>query len=359
MDSGLKRRFFLLFLIVSVCLGGCGALRGLDPVGGGSSPAAGRTETPTQAVSPFDVYFSTPGGSSNPQTDLVRSIQNAQKTIAAAMFSISLPDVCDALVAAHKRGVEVRLVMETETINGECPRRLESSGIRIVDDRLNGLMHNKFVVIDGKEVWTGSMNLTRTGAYTDHNNLVRIPSIDAASYYLVEFDEMYREYLFGPGGRTNPQQKPVEVDGKRVEIYFSPEDDTAARIVELLNQAETSIHFLTFSFTSDEIAGAMLLRWRSGVDVRGVFDREQAESNKGTEYPRLKQFGLDVRLDNFDGALHDKVILIDGKIVITGSYNFGYNAENINDENLVILWDEALAARFEQEFERVFSQSDR
>ncbi len=355
----MRRAVLILGLIFALSLSGCDALQALDPAGPGPTLPGESTETPTAPPSPIHIYFSNPGGDSQPQAELVKAIQTAEKTLDVAMFSLSLPDVCDALIEAFNRGVTVRVVMETETINGECPRRLEAAGLRIVDDRLNGLMHNKFVVVDGREVWTGSLNLTKTGAGVDHNNLVRIPSIDLASFYLDEFNELYIEYLFGPGGRINPDQRPVEVEGRQVEVYFSPEDDTAARIVELLNKAETSIHFLTFSFTSDEIANAMLLRWRTGVDVRGVFDSEQAESNKGTEYPRLKEAGVDVRLDTFEGALHDKTILIDGQIVITGSYNFGYNAENVNDENLVIIWDTNLAARYEKEFEKVFNQSAR
>jgi len=84
-----------------------------------------------------------------------------------------------------------------------------------------------------------------------------------------------------------------------------------------------------------------------------VIEANQA-ANAGSELAALREAGLDVRLDGNDRNMHHKVIVIDGSLVITGSYNFSTSAEESNDENLVVLHSPELASLFLIEFERVF-----
>ncbi|HET7011038.1 MAG TPA: phospholipase D-like domain-containing protein, partial [Anaerolineales bacterium] len=126
-----------------------------------------------------------------------------------------------------------------------------------------------------------------------------------------------------------------------------------SRLVELLGQARSSIDVMAFAFTSESIADAILERAASGVRVRIVMDEDQA-ANLGSQYGRFLEAGLDVRLDGNPNKMHHKVIIIDGAIVVTGSYNFSRSAEEFNDENLVIVRDPGVAAAFQEEFERVF-----
>jgi len=90
--------------------------------------------------------------------------------------------------------------------------------------------------------------------------------------------------------------------------------------------------------------------------VRIVFDQSQVESNTGGEFENLRRAGLDVKMDGISGLMHHKVIIIDGKTVITGSYNFSASAERSNDENLIIIRSETLAQEFLLEFNKVWQQ---
>jgi len=93
---------------------------------------------------------------------------------------------------------------------------------------------------------------------------------------------------------------------------------------------------------------------QAGLNVAGVMDADQVTSSQGTEYDAFMQAGMNVRLDgNQDGLLHHKVIIIDQYIVITGSYNFTASAEENNDENVVIIFSQEIAAKFMQEFQHV------
>jgi phosphatidylserine/phosphatidylglycerophosphate/cardiolipin synthase-like enzyme len=214
-------------------------------------------------------------------------------------------------------------------------------------------MHHKFVVIDRLEVWTGSMNMTLNGAYRNENNLVRIRSAVNAENYTREFEEMFVEDRFGALSLHDTPHPTFSLDGIMMEVYFSPDDDPASRIIDLLLSSEQSINFMVYAFTDDEIADAMLDRARQGVVVQGVIERGQS-GNVGSEYERLHQSAVDIRLDSSQHSMHHKVIVIDGLIVITGSYNFSRSAKEYNDENVLIIQDADTAARFLLEFERIF-----
>ena len=84
-----------------------------------------------------------------------------------------------------------------------------------------------------------------------------------------------------------------------------------------------------------------------------VIEKENAYW-KGSEYERLLQAGVDVRLDGNPYTMHHKVGIVDGKIVVTGSYNWTWSAENRNDENIIILMSRSIAENYEKEFQRVW-----
>ncbi|MGH2582548.1 MAG: phospholipase D-like domain-containing protein, partial [Anaerolineales bacterium] len=202
-------------------------------------------------------------------------------------------------------------------------------------------------------VWTGSMNFTLSDAYGNRNNLVRIRSSALAENFLTEFEEMFNYHQFGPSSPANTPYPMVEIDGHMVETYFSPEDGTLARLVTLVDEAKESIYFMAFSFTSDDLAAALLRARDRGVEIQGILDKAQALSNQGGEFQNLTNNGIDVQLDGEGGNMHHKVLIIDRGIVVTGSYNFSAGAERQNDENTLIIHSEDIAQEFLAEFSRI------
>jgi phosphatidylserine/phosphatidylglycerophosphate/cardiolipin synthase-like enzyme len=114
---------------------------------------------------------------------------------------------------------------------------------------------------------------------------------------------------------------------------------------------------MAFSFTADNIADAMLERADAGITVTGVFEENQYYANIGTEYDRLHNAELDIRLDGNNRNMHHKTIIIDDRIVILGSYNFSRNAEIRNDENTLIIFNSEIAELYTSEFQRIFSKA--
>ena len=159
-----------------------------------------------------------------------------------------------------------------------------------------------------------------------------------------------------PPGASTSQAPPKGVGAANVEVYFSPQDGVAKHVVQRLQNATSNIRFMTFSYTADDIANAMIAKAKAGLVVQGVFERQNANGT-GSEYGKLKSGGVDVLQDGNCYIMHHKVIIIDDRTVITGSYNFTGSAERDNDENLVIVDDLALARAYLNEFEQVYAQA--
>jgi phosphatidylserine/phosphatidylglycerophosphate/cardiolipin synthase-like enzyme len=342
-----------------------------------STPDVDVTQTPLGELTPidlqagygvrgpwFELYVTNPDSPLSPQGTggidgpLVQAIDETRLSIDVAAYSITLNSVRNALLRAHDRGVTVRIVMESTNMDTSDVQRLLEAGIPIVGDNRQGLMHNKFMVLDRSEVWLGSMNFTDSGTYDDNNSMIRIRSAKVAENFSVEFSEMFERNLFGPDVLAQTPNPDITLDGTRVETFFSPDDHVLNALYSLLGASEESIYFLAFSFTSNELGAIVREKAQAGLDVKGVMDEEQISSNTGTEFDPFRQAGLDVRIDGLDGQMHHKLFIVDESILVIGSYNFSRAAEERNDENVLIIHNPLIAGFFLQEFQRVHRQAD-
>ncbi len=328
------------------------------------TPFATRVSTVGDVPSDWlHVYFTDPAAphaadyEGGPDQALADAMDQAHLSVDMAAYSLNLWSIRDALIHANQRGVVVRLVMESDNMDNQEVQEILDAGIPILGDQREGLMHDKFVVIDRSEVWTGSMNFTTSGTYKDNNNLIRIRSTKVAEDYTTEFNEMFEENLFGPDILSATPNTNLSIDGTPVEIYFSPDDGVAAKIMSLLETAQESIYFMAYSFTANDLGAAIRERAAAGLTVAGVMDDDQVNSNLGTEYDPFLQAGMNVRTDGNAGLMHHKVIIVDKKIVITGSYNFSASAETSNDENVVIIHSATVAALYLTEFQKIYYQA--
>jgi phosphatidylserine/phosphatidylglycerophosphate/cardiolipin synthase-like enzyme len=316
-----------------------------------------------QAGDYFQVYFTEPENFTGDEVEggielhLIDLINSAHLSIEGATFEFNLDDVADALIAASERGVDVRLVYDDEhTEDDPQMERLIAAGIEATPDERSAFMHNKFFVIDGQTVWLGSWNVTTNDTFRNNNNVIVIRSTQLAENYTDEFEEMFR----GEFGPTSPSETPNQaftLNGIQIESYFASEDAVMPRLIEFVTGATESVHFMAFSYTDNALADAMIGRLDAGLDVSGVFEQRGAN----TEYsscPPLLDAGADVRLDGNGYTFHHKIIIIDGKSVAIGSFNFSANAAESNDENMIIVHDPRVAALYEQEFNKQFGMGE-
>lgn len=361
--AGMRKALRGLLTIVALTLGallGVWQWLGNAPATPAPVPTVGMPEG-TPPPEPVMVWFSRPddprsrtlrGG---PDAVLAEAIAQARFQVDVAAYNLDLWSIRDALLRARRQGAMVRVVAESDYLDGPEFQDLIRAGIPVVGDQAEGLMHNKFVVIDGLEVWMGSMNFTLNGAYRNDNNLVRIRSTRVAQDYTTEFEEMFTGHHFGPDVVLNTPYPRVQVGGVPIEVFFSPDDVPRVRLLALLRQAQDEVLVLAFNWTDDGLTQALLERAAQGVTVRGVFDATQVQRSQGNDYATLRAAGLAVRLDGNPDAMHHKVLIVDGRWVVTGSYNFTRSAAERNDENLVIIDSPEVAAAFRAEFERVWS----
>lgn len=331
-----------------------------------SATRAGRT---AMSAGLIRTYFSTPDlvypdkvSSRKPSpmlTALFDDIAKAEQHIDIAGFDIDILELGDALIQAKRRGVQVRVVEDSENLvapeASDLAGRLQDAGIAMTFDEREAFMHHKFVVIDGRIVWAGSWNLTYNDTFRNNNNMLRLRSQLAAESYTYEFDQMFA-HIFGPSKSSLAPHPRIILDETPVDVYFSPQDGVAAHILEYIHGAQHSIRFMAFSFTSNALADALIKQAHNGVTVQGVMERQNAEG-AGADFAHMQKQGLDVLEDGSCYLLHHKVMIIDDQIVITGSYNFTNSAEKDNDENLLIIADREVAQRYSQEFTRIYKQA--
>ncbi len=144
------------------------------------------------------------------------------------------------------------------------------------------------------------------------------------------------------------------------DVCFSPGGSCGDVVIEEIEHAQESVHVAMYSFTNDTLAASLAEAHVRGVDVKVALDWQDGGNTPIMDY--LDGQSVDVRYSSNPngpyGKLHHKFAVIDGKVVLTGSYNWSNTAEHDSDENLVRLVDEAMAARFESEFDRIWERGD-
>ena len=375
---------------------------------------------------------------------LIEEIQQARYSIALAVQEINLPDVAHALAERQRAGVRVRAIVENsyrrdwgELTPSEIDRLdegdrrkyaeylqlvdinrngrvspserqqqdalviLADAGIPIVDDTEDGsrgsdLMHHKFMVVDNREVVTGSANWTLSGIHGDFdrresrgnaNHLVAIASEAVAEIFLQEFGLMWGD---GPGGERDSRfgvNKPergiqeVRVGDATVGVHFSPAGagvdyarTSGGEINRVLSRATASVDLALFVFSDRAIAERLQALRERTIEIRGVFDpgfayRDFSQtltlwnlsddvclSESVPQLSPLTTIGVP-ELPAGD-KLHHKFAVIDAlgsaPIAIAGSHNWSQSANRNNDETLLTISSPTVVAHFSREFDRLY-----
>jgi phosphatidylserine/phosphatidylglycerophosphate/cardiolipin synthase-like enzyme len=340
-----------------IALGIVAAL-GLGALAASPMPAA------NTAITPLLLGSLTGGASTNPgPADALFSTlaASASTSIDIAMYDFDRASVRDALLAAHGRGVTVRVVADGEDAAdpGYKPfyTSLLTSGIAVITDTKSSLMHNKFAVFDSQVTWTGSANFTNTGFTLNAENAIVITDTAVAGIYATEFAEMFAGDF--SNDKIDNTAHTATVGGSQLEIAFTPTDGIQQRIVTALNTANTTAQVAMFTFTNDAIGDALVAARARGVQVEVLLD-QVAAGGVGSERDRLCAGGVTVRVENFAGKIHDKYAVVDAgtasdPLIVTGSTNWTANAVEANDENLLIAHDAGLASAYATDFARIRS----
>lgn len=298
-------------------------------------------------------------------------LDHAQYSLDIAVYNIdNINYIINSINDAYARGVDVRVVCDNgvddatyNLINVGVGKKKKSppDGSTNADGALYGIMHNKFIVVDAistdpNDAWviTGSMNFTDEQIKVDKQNIIAVQDMSLSRAYRLEFDELFNG-KFGPDKSNNTPHEFV-IDGKRVELFFSPSDDVETQMLREINTADYDLHFAVFSLTrfgiSYEIEDAVTER---GVFATGIYDQTNADDSTAVN---ILEDALGSRFYNYSGSnlLHHKYLIIDPNcpnsdpMVWTGSHNWSTSANSRNDENTLVVHDSTATNLFYQEY---------
>lgn len=373
---------------------------------------------------------------------VVDAIATAHSTIDVAVHEINLPHIATALKERYQAGVNVRVIVENsysrprsritaqqvQALNehdrqkydeflqladlnhdgqvdaAEAAQRdaiaiLQTAQVPLIDDTADGskgsgLMHHKFVVIDGKTLIVGSANFSLSDIHGDFlapaslgnaNHLLKISSPQLAQHFTQEFNLMWGDRgsypLFGVKKTYRSPQTVTLAPRSTVTVQFSPtsrrldwEESVNGLIDRAISTARRSVDLMLFVFSEQPLSDRLEQVKNRGIKVRMLiepqfFSRDYSEAldmmgvalkNQRCRYeegnrvwrspittvgtPDLPQGDL----------LHHKVGIVDQHLVITGSQNWSEAANHNNDENLLVIDNATVAAHFQREFERLY-----
>jgi phosphatidylserine/phosphatidylglycerophosphate/cardiolipin synthase-like enzyme len=330
------------------------------------------TENERMGLSRVGLFMSRPGTSidngrsTHIDEAVVGLIENATESLDIAVYDLDVSEISEAIIQASHAGVDVRVVSDADEADAEGMADLIDAGLEVELRRAGDrIMHHKFIVADEELVWTGSVNLTDNGLYRNNNHGVLIESQQVALDYTVEFEQMFLDGNFGRHKESLVEPSYTEISSGEVITYFAPQHDVMGALIDLIDQAEESVHFMIFAFSRSDVADALIRAHERGVRVMGVMDAGMAASGWAQD-EALAAAGIPVALDGnhnatgfAGGKLHHKVLVVDGMKPeaarwVTGSANWSNSAAEYNDENMMILTEPGKARAMVGEVCRTF-----
>lgn len=285
--------------------------------------------------------------------ELLALIDGAKEEISFAIYGLREQDtVLEALLRAKKRGVSIKAVVDSDTHDNNYYTDTYKlyEHFEVVSDGKNYIMHNKFFIIDKKILWSGSANIsdTGTGGY-NANNVITTDEKRVVSLYQEEFDEMFDAKKFSKQ-KSKRGYEQIQTEESVISVYFSPKSDTYEEgIKELIQEAREYIFVPIFYLTHKELSHELIRAKKRGVDVKIILDASAA-GNKYSMHKKLREEGIEVKVENFGGKMHCKSMVIDDSTIISGSMNFTKAGESSNDENTLIINNPKLAVAYKNYF---------
>lgn len=332
---------------------------------------------------------------------IVEFIAATETSLDCAIYDLRHPEILAALAQlAQRRHVRLRIAFDgggerNGGLGGDpkpdgTAQALDNAGLgqhaTAIHEHGRHLMHDKFMVRDGRDVWVGSANMTVGGLELQDNNCLDLSSPALAATYTATFEALISPHHQHAEAHASVEPAPVAVGDARVTPYFAPQagegiEDT---LIAAIRHARR-IRIIAFLIGDPGILDALLpFASNHAFDIRGVYDphgmqdvtryighhgheAHAGRTGKGAHAaPDDARFWF-LRDPRFIAApthgfapgreqdfMHNKVIIIDDRLVFTGSYNFSENAE-ANDETLLAIESPALAAAYTSYFDVLYA----
>ncbi|MBN2479797.1 MAG: phosphatidylserine/phosphatidylglycerophosphate/cardiolipin synthase family protein [Parachlamydiales bacterium] len=253
----------------------------------------------------------------------LKAIKNAKNSIYLVMFGLSDPNVLDLIKKKANEGIEVKIFYDKRSsLNIDLP----SSQITAISSK--GLMHQKILVIDKKLVFLGSANMTTTSLLMHDNMMIGFFSPDIADFLI-------KKAPFYLGSKSS------SVNGQQLDLYLLPDIQNKAflKIKNLIKDAKKSIKITMFTLTHPKLVEELILAKQNGVDVEVAIDFSSSRGASKKAIDQLKKNFIPIYYNKGQQLRHHKYILIDDRILITGSANWTKSAFSKNFDCFVVLYN--------------------
>jgi phosphatidylserine/phosphatidylglycerophosphate/cardiolipin synthase-like enzyme len=316
---------------------------------------------------------------------LVEFITETQRSLDCAIYDLRHPRVIEALQAVARSGKQLRIAYDaskerTGGLSGDpkpsgAEEALSAAGLLPYATPVHNhghLMHDKFLIRDGVTLWTGSANFTVGGLEKQDNNCLTIREQGIIAQYGAIFTDLL-------GGEHDHSRRRSSLEAAHlratlasarpsvVSAFFSPSE--GEQIEQTISQALASarrVRVMAFLISDPGILSALARFSDPSADIQGVIDPHGMQDVLRYRDVNAPEYWF-MRDRRFVAApshafnphaeqdfMHNKVMILDDHLVITGSFNFSENAE-LNDENLLILNSAQVAAAYTSYFDRLYA----
>ncbi len=282
---------------------------------------------------------------------LIKEINNSKSSIYIALYGISdQPQILNALKEAKNRNVEIEIVSDTTSAYPNTKDILKDFNAKYHND--NNIMHNKFFIFDEKTILTGSSNISPSGSGGYSANIAFfIKSNKIAKIYLEEFKKLKK--LTKEKTLTPNQQE------ENIKAYFSPQDDIYNKaILPNIKNAKQKIYISAFFLTDKNLIEELIKAKRRKLEVLILLDAVGAKSFS-ERISKLRNEKIPTIVENWGGKNHEKTIMIDDEILISGSANFSKSAFYKNHENILIIKNPQIAKWYGDYYLYLFNSIDK
>jgi phosphatidylserine/phosphatidylglycerophosphate/cardiolipin synthase-like enzyme len=261
-----------------------------------------------------------------------QAIGSAKESITLVIYALMDDQIIRALQKKSEEGIPIYIVSDAEAspnLSSKLPLAT------VIKRNGKGLMHQKILIIDGKQIWLGSANLTYSSLHIHGNLVIGIDNPALAQALTKRANSMDEA-----GGVSSPlMHRETTAGTQNIELWVLPDDPAAVkRITTLLRSAKKTIKVAMFTWTRTDFTEELIAAAKRGVQVEAVIDRYSGKGASAKIVRLLEQAGISVRLSTGHGLLHHKFAYIDDSILINGSANWTTAAFKLNDDYFLVVY---------------------
>ncbi|MBA3721011.1 MAG: phosphatidylserine/phosphatidylglycerophosphate/cardiolipin synthase family protein [Parachlamydiaceae bacterium] len=261
-----------------------------------------------------------------------QAIRESNQSVTMVIYSLLDQQIIGALKEKCESGVPVYIVCDAKASPGISSKLPQAQIVRRAG---KGLTHQKILIIDDRQIWVGSANMTRDSLQVHGNLIVGMDHPELAEAVVEKIKDMDES-----ANSKNPfLHHKTNVGGQNVEFWILPDDNNGVkRMLQLFKSAKKSIKVAMFTWTRVDFTQELIRASLRGVKVEAVLDRCSAKGASEKIVELLKGANISVRLSNGKGLLHHKFVYIDDQILVNGSANWTNSAFRVNDDCFLVIY---------------------